>query len=107
MSVWTVPEIIHAVKNGDQVTKIFEVLAYKESSNYLKTFLDVLSSYKIRHSKFDSTSTEELQKICDAINREMGFNSPELILTPERLEENAQLKEFFKLWSNALLGKKF
>ena len=105
--MWTIPEIIHAINNGDRVTQIFEVFAYESYSNYLKEFLDILSSYKIRYSKFPSVSEEELQSMCDQINRDMGFDSPELRLSPERLEDNPQLKDFFKLWSNALLGKKF
>ena len=103
--MWTVPELVHALKNGDKITRVFEVLAYEGRGNYLKKFLDVLSSYKIRHSKFDCDSEEDLRRVCNEINREMGFDRPELLLTPENLEENAQLKEFFKLWSNALLGK--
>lgn len=106
VSVWTLPDIVHAIRNGDQVLEIFEILAYESSSNYLKKFLDILSSYKIRHSAFNCSTTEELQKECDKINEEMGFTSPELLLSPDKLQEDPQLKEFFKLWSNALLGKK-
>ena len=104
-SVWTVPDLVHAVSNGDKVVQIFEVLAYRDFSNYLKKFLDILSSFKLRHSSFSSNNHDELKEICEQINQEMNFTMPELMLTPEILEENSQLKEFFKLWSNALLGK--
>ena len=83
------------------------MFAYENASNYLKAFLDILSSYKIPHSKFPNVSETELEDICNQINQDMGFESDELRLTPDRLEENSQLKEFFKLWSNALLGKIF
>lgn len=102
--MWTLPDIIHAIGNGDKVIQIYEILAYEESSNYLKKFLDILASYKIRHSSFEPSTEQDIAKMCDEINKQMGFNTPELKLTLEKLEENSQLKEFFKLWSNALLG---
>ena len=104
ISTWTLPELVHAVRNGDVIEEIYEVVAYEDYSNYLKEFLDILASYKIRHSKFNASSEEELQRMCDEINEKMNFQHEDLKLRPEILNENHDLKEFFKLWSNALLG---
>lgn len=105
VSVWTLAELSKAVEIGDIIEDIYEVLSYDNAEPLLKEFLDILSSYKIRHTKFTESDRERLKIICDEINREMNFSSPELRLTPEMLEEDEGAKTFYKLWANALLGK--
>ena len=105
ISVWTIPELVQAVKNGDKIVEIYEALIYNQASAFLKEFLDVLSSYKIRHSKFTETCPVKLKKICDEINQTMNFTDEELILTPEKLVYNEGQKDFYKLWANTILGK--
>ena len=43
ISVWTIPELVQAVQNGDKIVEIYEALIYEQASAFLKEFLDVLS----------------------------------------------------------------
>ena len=103
--MWTLVELCQAVKNGDTILDIYEVLAYFDAKPILKDFLDILSSYKIRHSKFEETDQSKLKEICNKINNEMNFTDKKLMLTPETLSYNEQRRNFYKLCANSLLGK--
>ena len=105
VGMWTLTELCEAVKNGDEIEEIFEVLAYFQAEPILKEFLDILSSYKIRHSHFHTSDNQELKTICDIINKDMDFKNEKLKLTPDKLVYNEQARSFYKLWANSLLGK--
>ena len=102
--MWTIPEVCYAISQGDIVEEIYEVMAYYETAPILKRFLDMVASYKIRHSKFEEKNPEKLKLICDQINSQMNF-SPEVALNPTLLKEDENSKNFYKLVSNAMIGK--
>lgn len=105
ISCWTLPELEKAVEYGSTIENIFEVMAYFSEDQILKEFLDLLSSFKIRHSKFLEEDRDKLQLICDKINEDMNFTDDIVKLTPEKLVFDESAKNFYKLWANALLGK--
>ena len=105
ISTYTLPELETAVKYGYEVEHVYEVIAYFNEDQILKEFLDLLSSFKIRHSKFLEEDLEKLQIICDKINEDMNFTDDIVKLTPEKLVYDENAKQFYKLWANALLGK--
>lgn len=105
ISTYTLPELEKAVALGATIERVYEVMAYFEEDQILKEFLDLLSSFKIRHSKFLETDKDKLKEICDKINKDMNFVEEIVKLTPEKLIYDESLKSFYKLWANALLGK--
>lgn len=97
-TVVTTQELAYAVTQlSYQLHEVVEAYVYVQSGPIFRSFIQQMSSLKIRYQKVPAAFQNRLQQYCDHINEKSGFTHPAEILTPELLKENLPLATNFKL----------
>ena len=84
---------------------IDEAFLYTNLQPIFQDFMRMLASKKIRHGKVPPSYQKDLKKYCDDLNEGIGFSKPQVVLTPDILEENAYKCTFVKSIMNIAVGK--
>lgn len=94
--VWTVPEIVFALKRGYKLIKIHEALLYEEQAPIFQNFYIGLAKMKLESemppSSVDINNPESLKKYCEKLNEQM----PWLNLEWQKIIPNSARREFAK-----------
>lgn len=104
ISTYTLAEINKALSLNYELLNIFEVIYFPESKFILKEYFEAVLALRLSVSKPNFTSDVDAESYCNTINT--FLNLPQsLELKPENLSHNEMQKMFFKLKSNACLGR--
>jgi len=105
-SVWTIPDILKALRDNYIVCDIFEVHFFQERKFILRPFIQCLSSLRLKNSGgLDHLNTlEEKITYCKTHNEKMQLPA-EFALNVNNVIQNDMKKNLFKILLNALFGK--
>ena len=97
----TFTELSHCLKRGYKVKQVYESIVYRNSSNYMKPFWDVLSRFLLVLKKPNNMND---QSYCAQINEEMDYCS-KLKISPSDLKQDEYLQKFLKFLFNSITGR--
>lgn len=105
-SSYLISEIEFALKLGYKILKIFECHIYQQEKFIFRDFVKKLNYYKIINSGcLDKFKTlQEKTEYCTFLNKEMELKTP-FDISPEKVCNNPQMKELYKMSANCLFGK--
>jgi len=105
-SVWTLPDILKALRDNYVICDIFEVHFFRERKFILRPFIQCLSSLRLKNSGgLDHLNTaEEKMNYCKSHNDRMQLPA-EFALNVNNVIKNDRKKLLFKTLSNSLFGK--
>jgi hypothetical protein len=105
-SVWTIPDILKALKENYEITDIYEVHFFRETKFLLRPFVQCLSSLRLKNSggleKLDTE--EEKLRYCNFHNEKMHLPAS-FALTPSNIKNNLSQKTLYKEFSNSSYSK--
>lgn len=103
-SVWTVPDINKALREGYQMLKIYELIFFPERRSILKMFVQAMLTERLKNSAPDQMTNLQKAEYCQRHNLKLELPE-DLCLKPDQLCDNPTQKQFFKDALNSLYGK--
>lgn len=100
--VLTTPELLTALDNGYELTKVYEAHLYRRSDDLFKSYIQCFLQLKIESGGMPSHihTDEDWQVFQQYHERQLGIH-----LTKEKMVKNAGRKQLAKLMLNSLWGK--